>query len=98
MVDFPGQPQQGGVAPGGSGPHDPGMEARVTRLEDQFTRIEALLKSIDERVRKLEIDAGELKGRIAGLPSTWAMIATVLGSQVALAGLLFAALKLGGAR
>ena len=72
------------------------MNARVTRLEDQFSRIEALLRSIDDRVRKLEIDAGELKGRISSLPGTWAMIATVLGGQVALAGLLFTALKFGG--
>ncbi len=72
------------------------METRLARLEDQFTRIEGLLRSIDDRVRKMEIDAGELKGRLASLPGTWAMIATVIGGQVALAGLLFAALKLGG--
>ena len=80
----------------GGGPHDPGMDARVSRLEDQYTRIETLLRSIDDRVRRLEIDAGELKGRMASLPGTWAMITTVVGGQVALAGLLFAALKLAG--
>jgi hypothetical protein len=31
------------------------------------------------------------------LPGTWAMIVTVIGGQVALAGLLFGALKLSGA-
>ena len=88
------------------------MEARVTRLEDQFKNIETLLRDIDKSVRKLESDAGELKGRVANLPtamdmgelkgriatlpSTWQMITIVLGGQVTLAGLLFAALKLGG--
>lgn len=98
IVGFPGRAQPGaGIAAGGGPPHDPGMEARLTRLEDQFTRIEDLLRGIDDRVRKIEVDAGELKGRLGGLPSTWAMIATVIGGQVALAGLLFGALKLGGA-
>lgn len=98
VVGFPGKAQSGtGVAAGGGPPHDFGMEARLIRLEDQFIRIEALLRSIDDRVRKLEIDAGELKGRLASLPGTWAMIVTVIGGQVALAGLLFGALKLGGA-
>ena len=98
VFSFPGRARSGaGVAFGGGGPHDPDMETRVTRLEDQFTRIEALLLSIDDSVRKLEIDAGELKGRLASLPGTWAMIVTVIGGQVALAGLLFGALKLGGA-
>ena len=81
---------------GGSGPHDPNMEARVTRLEDQFTRIEALLRSIDDRVRNLEIGAGEMKGRVANLPSTWALIGTVIGGQIALAGLLLGAVRFGG--
>ncbi len=98
VIRFPGSAQRNvGVALGGSGPHDPGMEARMTRLEDQFTRIETLLKSIDDRVRKLEIDAAELKGRFAHLPTTWAMVTTVVGGQVALAGILFGAFRLAGA-
>ena len=84
-------------AAGGGPPHDPGVEIRVARLEDQFTRIEALLRSIDDRMRLVEINAGEMKGRLGSLPGTSAMIATVIGGQVALAGLLFGALKLGGA-
>lgn len=81
---------------GGGPPHDPDMEVRVARLEDQFNRIEALLKGIDDRARRLEIDAGELKGRLAHLPTTWAMVTTVVGGQVALAGILFAAMRLVG--
>lgn len=99
VVPLRARTEQGGaIASGGGPPHDSDMEARVTRLEDQFARIEALLKSIDERVRKMEIDAGELKGRLTAMPSTWAMIATVIGGQVALAGLLLGALKLAGGR
>ncbi len=70
------------------------MEARVARLEDQFGRIEALLRGIDDRMRKFEVDAAEMKGRLSGLPSTWALVTTVIGGQITLVGLLFAALKL----
>ncbi len=95
ISSFPAKPQPAAaVAQGGGGPHDPSMEARVVRLEDQFARIEALLHGIDDRAHAIEIGAAELKGRLASMPGTWAMIATVVGGQVALAGLLFGALKL----
>ena len=71
------------------------MDVRVARLEDQFSRIESLLKAIDDRVRSVELEMREMKGRQSSLPTTWSMIVTVIGGQVALAGLLFAALKYG---
>lgn len=71
------------------------MEIRMARLEDQFSRIETLLKGIDERVRAVELELRESKGRMSNLPTTWAMIVTVIGGQAALATLLFSALKLG---
>ncbi len=85
-----------GIASGGGPPHGSGMEAQVARLEDQFGRIKGLLRGIDERLRKFEVDAGEMRGRLSSLPDTWAMATTVIGGQMALAGLLFGALKLGG--
>jgi len=66
------------------------MEARVVRLEDQFARIEALLHGIDGRAHAIEFGAADLKGRLASMPGTWAMIATAVGGQVA----FFGALKL----
>ena len=94
---------------------------RVARLEEQFAGITALLRGVDDRLRKIEVDgaeikgrlsslsnvderlrrieaeASEIKGRLSNLPTTWAMIATVIGGQVALAGLLLGAFKLSGA-
>jgi len=72
------------------------VEARVARLEDQFGRIEVLLRGIDDRMRKFEVDAAEMKGRLSGLPSTWALVTTVIGGQTTLVDLLFAALTLIG--
>ena len=71
------------------------MEIRMARAEDQFGRIETLLKGIDDRVRTVGLELHESKGCMSDLPTTWAMVATVIGGQIALAGLLFTALKLG---
>ena len=117
IVPFPFKPH-GGLAGGGDGPHDPDMETRLRRLEDSIPRIEALMTRMDDRLRvmetdigemkgrtaplltlgdkvdKLAIDVAEVKGRVTHLPSTWAMITTMLGGQIALAGLLAAILRL----
>ncbi len=131
VLPFIGGPGVPPIAGGGGGPHDPGMDARVTRLEDQYGRIETLLRAIDgrmgqldgrmgqlddrvgriedrvgriddrveqlgDRVRHIEIDVAELKGRIVNLPTTWAMITTMIGGQIALAGILLAAFRFAG--
>ncbi len=54
MNDAP--PLPGGAA----GPQDPDMAVRVQRLEDTLRRIEALLTSVDERLRKVEIEVAEI--------------------------------------
>lgn len=77
----------------GSGPYDPGMELRVARLEDQFTRIETLLKGIDERTRAVELELREAKGRMSNLPTTWAMVTTVVAGQATFGGILWAIVK-----
>lgn len=79
------------------GPHDPDMATRVQRLEDTLPRIQALLQGLDERLRRGEVDLAEMKGRIANLPSTWAMITTMLGGQVAFAAAILAIPKIVGA-
>jgi hypothetical protein len=97
------------AASAGGGPHYPGMETRLTAVESDvreikgaLQRIELLLGKVDDRLRKVEaealprlaIDLAELKGRIQNLPSTWAMITTVIGGQVALAGMLLGGIRL----
>jgi hypothetical protein len=98
------------VAPADGGSHDPGVEARVTRLEDQFGRIELLLGGIekrldrledrfdrfDERTRALEVGVAEIKGRISMIPGVWQQMTMIVATQATLAGFLFGALKLSG--
>jgi hypothetical protein len=73
------------------------MATRLQRLEDALPRIEALLRGVDDRLRKVEVDLAEMKGRIANLPSAWAMATTTLCSQVAFAAAILAILKIVGA-
>lgn len=54
------------------------------------------MRSVDDRLRKVEIELAEMKGRITNLPTTWAMITTMLGGQIALAGFLVAILRIVG--
>lgn len=92
------------LATGPGGPHDPSMAMRVQRLEDTLPRIEVLMKSLDDRLRRVEtevervrdvqIDLAELKGRIVNLPSTWAMVTTILGGQIAFAAVFLALFRL----
>ena len=46
-------------------------------------RIEALLNSLDDRMRHVEIDIAEMKGRMSQLPSMWAMLTSIMGGQIA---------------
>jgi hypothetical protein len=88
VVPFPG-----GFDPPPGGPHDPDMERRVTQLEADFREIMGQLTAI-------RADLAEVKGRVTHLPGTFTMITTVIGGQVALAGILaaafFGALRLSG--
>jgi hypothetical protein len=74
------------------------MEMRLQGLEDILARIERRMASLDERMRKIEITVAEMNGRMTNLPSTWAMITTMLGGQIAFAGTLAAILHLAGFR
>ena len=94
VYPFPVANAGGSLAGGPGGPHDPTMETRLRRLEDMFARVEALMTSVDERLRKVEIEVAEVRGRLTHLPSTWAMITTMLGGQVALAAAILAILRL----
>jgi hypothetical protein len=45
------------VAPGGGGPHDPGMEARVAKLEAHLEHIQSDLTEIKADIREIRRDA-----------------------------------------
>ena len=77
------------LASAGDGPHDPGMEARLARLEEDFRGMRA-------DVSATRADVSYIRGRLESLPTTWQMVGTVLAGNVGLAGVLLAAVKLFG--
>ena len=62
------------------------METRITRLEDDFRSLKADLSAI-------RTDVSYLRGRIESLPTTWQLITAVIGGNVSVAAVIFAALK-----
>ncbi len=76
------------LAGGGGSSNDGGMEARVAALEAgmqdvraSLGRLESLardtvdrLRGLDDRVRKLEIETAEIKGRVSQLPTVWPLL------------------------
>jgi hypothetical protein len=66
-----------GIAGGGGGPHDPGMESRVAVLEqiakdtrDAVNRLEGRIDGVDVRLRGVELSIGRLEGKIDALTGT----------------------------
>ena len=74
---------------GGGGPDDPGTMARISRLEDD-------IKAIRSDGSATRADVAYIRGRLETLPTTWQMITTILGTAVAVVGMLIAAARLLG--
>ncbi len=77
------------LASGGDGPHDPGMEGRLTRLGADWHSMRADISAT-------RATCAYIRGRLEGLPTTWHMVGTVLAGNVGLTGVLFAAAKVFG--
>jgi hypothetical protein len=73
-----------GIAGGGGGPHDPGMEVRMSVLEAKMAgvevavnRLEGRIDGLDVRLRGVEVSIGRLEGKID------ALIGTIVGQTSA---------------
>jgi hypothetical protein len=80
-------------------PYPSDLESRVARLEGEMTGLRADLSGIRADIAgingKLESMNGKLeyiRGHLEHVPITWAMVTAIVGGQVALAGLLTAAI------
>jgi len=72
---------------GGGGPHDPTMEARLTRLEADYHAMRADLSAT-------RADTAYIRGRLESLPTTWAMLTAIIAGNLSLGALLIGAAKL----
>ena len=81
------------LAGGGGGPHDPGMEPRVARLEEDLKDVKADMRTVKADLATIRADLGYLKGRLENLPTTWVMVTTLMASQAALLAFAFMLLR-----
>ncbi len=54
-------------------------------MDEQLSRLEAKLMTLDDRLRNAEIAAAEMRGQLAHRPTTWTMVTTLFAAQVAVA-------------
>jgi hypothetical protein len=93
----------------GSGPHDPGMEARMVALETRMDglehrmdRLDVHMDRVETRLTSLELKVSEVSGKldvlvshvVGKLPSWWQMPVVIGSTVVMLGGLVAAAQKL----
>jgi len=71
------------------------LEKLLERMDRRLDRIEQQLSDLAHRLGKLSERVENMAGQVAQLPTMWQLIPYTLGAQVTLAGLLFAAFKLG---
>ena len=69
-------------------------DIRMMRLEENYKRIEMLLKRIDKRTRRTEIEIAQVKGRVSQLPSSCQMFNAIAGGQITFVALIIAVMKL----
>ncbi|MFM8701627.1 MAG: hypothetical protein ACKOC1_09560 [Hyphomicrobiales bacterium] len=81
---FPGD--YNGRGNGGSGPEDPMLEQRVARLEADVSEIKSSAKSI-------EVTLAEIKGKLSQLPTWLQLVAVVISTWMAGAGIVLALIK-----
>lgn len=71
---------------GGRGPHDPSMEARVTKLE-------LIAEQTEKRFDRMQSTLDRIEQRLASMPTVgglWGMIATVIGVSLAVLAIVAA--------
>ncbi len=69
------------------------MEVRVAHLEEYVRDIKGILRSSDSRLTGIEVGIAELRGRMQNLPTAWLMLTAIIGGQMTLVGLLYAAMR-----
>ena len=97
---------------GGTGPEDPTMEQRVSKLEEQFGRFETKIDRVELKLAELvgllsqipkssdyaalKAEVSELKGKVSNLPSTLTLFSAMIATWVTGAGIVFTLLKYAG--
>jgi hypothetical protein len=88
----------------GDGPEGPMLDQRVTRLETDVSEIKISMRSVQDSLIRIETELkalpksaeiGEIKGRIAMLPTTLQLVTLVISTWAAGAGIALALMRFG---
>ena len=71
------------------------LEADLREVKSILGRMEPLLRGIDDRLRRIEIETAETKGRVSQLPTAWTLLTGGFGLVVATFGFAFALVRFG---
>ncbi len=69
------------------------LETDMREVKSILGRMEPLLRSIDDRLRKIEIETAEMKGKVSQLPTAWTFITAGIGLVLGTFGFVFALLR-----
>lgn len=69
------------------------LEADMREVKSILGRMEPLLRNIDDRVRRIEIETAEMKGKVSQLPTAWTFITAGIGLVLGTFGFIFAVLR-----
>ena len=71
------------------------MSARTADLRKDVADVRKDVADIRKDMVSIRESVAHIRGRLEQLPGTWAMITTMIGGQIALAGILIPALRFG---
>lgn len=77
----------------GSGPEDPMIEQRVTRLEEDMKDIKSSLKTIEAKLGSIDLSVAEMKGKLSQAPNWIQLIGLTLATWAAGAAIVFTLLR-----
>lgn len=69
------------------------LEADMREVKSILGRMEPMLRSIDDRLRRLEMETAEMKGKVSQLPTAWTFITAGIGLILGTFGFIFAVLR-----
>jgi archaellum component FlaC len=71
------------------------IEALIRGLDDRVGRLEDRVGGVDDKARRVEVELAELKGRVSQLPTAWMLFTGGSGLILAIFGASFALLRFG---
>jgi hypothetical protein len=69
------------------------MEPVLRAVGDGVQRLDKRMDGVDDRLRRLELETAEMKGKVSQLPTAWTFISAGIGLVLGTFGFVFALLR-----